>query len=365
MTRAREFADLAGSADAGGITGKNLIINGAMQVAQRGTSFSDTGTATEGFYTLDMFHFQKVGLDEMRFTASQDSLVPSGQGFANSLKIAVTTAETSLADNEYFRFRTRVEAQNLQHLAYNTSSAKPLTLSFWIRSGLAGKYSILFFKEDDGSPYRSNTPSFTVSAANTWEKKTITIDGDTGGVIDDDNGYGLSINFQLATGADYAGTPHAGWGTYSITDDYSHSDQVNFVSNTYTMYITGIQLEVGDKATPFEHRSFADELRRCQRYFQRVEGTIFPSMKVNGSSSGAITTSNILLPIFNGVMRAEPTLTGANITLRSEAGCTTATVTGLVSSAHEQSLVTATHDSADTTAVTQLRSDYIEMSADL
>lgn len=317
MTRARDFADVisgnfdlpAGALDNApipNVSPKNLIHNGAMQVAQRGTSFSDTGTATEGFYTLDGFHFQKVGLDEMRFTASQDSEVPSGQGFANSLKIAVTTAETSLAASEYFRFRTRVEAQNLQHLAYNTSSAKSLTLSFWIRTNRTGKYSILFFKEDDGSPYRSNTPSYTVSAANTWEKKTITIDGDTAGVINDDNGYGLSINFILATGADYAGTPHTGWGVYTLTDDFSHSDQVNFISNTYTMYITGIQLEVGDTATPFEHRSFADELARCQRYYYRKNADSAYSML--GSGMNATTSSSRVHIDFPVDMRAAPSL---------------------------------------------------------
>tara|TARA_R100000388_G_scaffold30596_1_gene23967 strand:+ start:133 stop:1254 length:1122 start_codon:yes stop_codon:yes gene_type:complete len=306
MTRAREFADLAGSADAGGITGKNLIGNGAMQVAQRGTSFSDTGSASEGFFTLDRYHFQKSGLDEMRFTASQDSEVPSGQGFANSLKVAVTTAETELGANEYFRFRTRVEAQDLQHLAYNTSSAKPLTLSCWVRSSLTGKYSVLFFKADDGSPYRSNTTSFTISSANTWEKKTMTIAGDTGGVIDDDNGYGLSINFQLGAGTSYSGTPHTEWGVYSVTDDWSHSDSVNFIGQTGTFYITGIQLEVGDKATPFEHRSFADELARCQRYYYRKNADSAYSML--GSGMNATTSSSRIHIDFPVEMRTAPSL---------------------------------------------------------
>lgn len=306
MTRAREFADLAGSADAGGITGKNLIINGAMQVAQRGTSFPDTSSGNDNYYTLDRFYVQKANLDEMRFTLSQDSEVPSGQGFANSLKIEVTTAETSLVSTEFFRLQTKVEAQNLQHLAYNTSSAKPLTLSFWVRSSLTGKYSVLFFADDDGSPFRSNTPFFTVSAANTWEKKIITIDGDTDGVINNDNGYGFQINFQLAAGPYYVGTPHTGWGAYSSAGDWAHSDNVNFIAQTGTFYITGMQLEVGDKATPFEHRSFADELTRCQRYYYRKNADSAYSML--GSGMNATTSSSRIHIDFPVDMRAAPSL---------------------------------------------------------
>ena len=265
MSRARDLADLGGSADAGGLTGRNLIINGAMQVAQRGTSSTSTG-----YQTVDRFSVTSGNTDELAFTQSQSTTVPSGQGFSNSLKIEVTTAETTLASNEFFRFQHKVEAQNLQQLAYGTSSAKSITLSFWVRSSLTGKYSILVFQED---ATRSNTPSFTISAADTWEKKTITLDGDTGGTINNDNGTGLLLNFILAAGTDYAGTPHTGWGAYTTTDDFAHDDQVNFIAQTGTFYITGIQLEVGETATPFEHRSYGDELARCQRYLYMLDAT--------------------------------------------------------------------------------------------
>ena len=273
---------------------RNLIINGAMQVAQRGTS-----STTVGYQTIDRFSVTSSNTDELAFTQSQSTTVPSGQGFSNSLKIEVTTAETTLASDEFFRFQHKVEAQNLQQLAYGTSSAKSITLSFWVRSSLTGKYSILVFQQD---ATRSNTPSFTISAADTWEKKTITLDGDTGGTINNDNGTGLILNFILAAGTDVAGTPHTGWGAYTATDDFAHGDQVNFIAQTGTFYITGVQLEVGEQATPFEHRSFGDELHRCKRYFQLVEpNSIY-------SSYGA--TYNYVHWTFSPEMRANPTLAG-------------------------------------------------------
>ena len=265
MSRARDFADLGSSVDTGGLTGRNLFINGAMQVAQRGTS----STAT-GMNTVDRFEVTFSNTDELAVTQSQSTTVPSGQGFSNSLKVEVTTAETALASNEFFRIIQRIEAQNLQHLAFGSSSAKPLTLSFWVRSSLAGKYSVLFFR-GDASPSRSNTPSYTINAADTWEYKTITIDGDTtGGVIANDNGQGLNITWTLAAGTGYSGTPHTGWGDYTITDDFAHSDQVNFAAQTGTFYLTGVQVEVGGQATPFEHEDYGTTLRKSQRYYCNV-----------------------------------------------------------------------------------------------
>ena len=268
MSRARDFADLGSSVDAGGLTGRNLFINGAMQVAQRGTS----STAT-GMNTVDRFEITLGNTDQLAVTQSQSTTVPSGQGFSNSLKVEVTTAETSLASNEFFRIIQRIEAQNLQHLAFGSSSAKPLTLSFWVRSSLAGKYSVLFYR-GDASPARSNTPSYTINAADTWEYKTITIDGDTtGGVIANDNGAGLNITWTLAAGTGYSGTPHTGWGDYALTDDFAHSDQVNFAAQTGTFYLTGVQVEVGGTATAFEHEALGTTLTKCHRYYYQVGGT--------------------------------------------------------------------------------------------
>ena len=262
MTKAAELAKMGEVLTNSQIGGRrNIIINGAMQVAQRGTSSTSTG-----YGSVDRIRVNTANLDQLAFTQSKSTTTP-GQGFSNSFKFEVTTKEDALSGGEYANIQHRIEAQNLQSLAYGTSNAKKATLSFWVRSSLAGKYSVLFFAEDDT---RSNTQSFTISSANTWEHKTITIDGDTTGVIDNNNGSGININFQLAAGSDYAGTPHSGWGAYAETDDFAFDDQVNFIAQTGTFYLTGLQFEIGSQDTPFEHRSFGEELQLCKRYFQKV-----------------------------------------------------------------------------------------------
>ena len=298
MSRARDFADLGSSVDTGGLTGRNLFINGAMQVAQRGTS-----STASGMNTVDRFEVTLNGTDQLAVTQSQSTTVPSGQGFSNSLKVEVTTPETTMNATEFFRIIQKIEAQNLQHLAFGSSSAKPLTLSFWVRSSLAGKYSVLFFR-GDASPSRSNTPSYTINAADTWEYKTITIDGDTtGGVIANDNGAGINITWTLAAGAGYAGTPHTGWGGYSAGQDFSHSDQVNFAAQTGTFYLTGVQVEVGGTATPFEHENFSTTLAKCQRYYW----TNIDALNIGGGTgSGEFFRQVISWPCR---MRAAPTIT--------------------------------------------------------
>ena len=297
MTKAAELAKMGEVLTNSQIGGRrNIVINGAMQVAQRGTSSTSTGYAT-----VDRIMVRTNNLDQLAFTQSQSSTVPSGEGFSNSFKFEVTTQETALSGGEYANIQHRIEAQNLQSLAYGTSNAKKATLSFWVRSSLTGKYSVLFFAEDDT---RSNTQSFTISSADTWEHKTITIDGDTTGVIDNNNGSGININFQLAAGSDYAGTPHSGWGAYAETDDFAFSDQVNFIAQTGTFYLTGLQFELGSQATPFEHRSFGEELALCQRYFDTSSADIWYFQPEQlGSGFG-----RAFIP-FTVTMRSTPTMT--------------------------------------------------------
>lgn len=240
---------------------RNLIINGAMTVDQRNQTTTATG------YTVDRFAIAKVNFDELVIAVTQDTDNPSGNGFSHSLKLAVTTAESAIAADELLYFDTRFEGQNIQHLCYGTSSAKSLTLSFWVKSPLTGKHAVNFYQS---TPNRSNLQSYTVSSANTWEYKTITIDGDTSGNIANDNTVQLYLFWPLAGGSNYHGTPHTGWGAYTETDDFMFSDQVNLAGQTGNFFLTGVQLEVNKQATPFEHRSYGDELARCQRYYQYI-----------------------------------------------------------------------------------------------
>jgi hypothetical protein len=318
MSKAAELAALIGSQTA--LSNRNLIINGAMQVDQRNTTTTATG------YALDRYYCAKENFDEAVVAITQDTDSPDN--FSNSLKYAVTTAESSLASDEIMYISQKIEAQNLQHLNFGSSAAKSITLSFFVKSSLTGKYSVLMYSDD---AVRSNLQSYTINSANTWEKKTITFDGDTAGSgINNDNGTGFWLFFTLAAGSDYTGTPHTGWGAYSATDDFAHSDAVNFAAQTGEFFITGIQLEVGDVATPFEHRSIGDELARCQRYYHRIVPNDSGGAPAVASGVEYTTTSHFFTYHHPVAMRAGSTLGYSNIShMRVYTAGTSAAMNGL------------------------------------
>jgi hypothetical protein len=256
---------------------RNIIINGGMKVAQRGTQTNQAG----GYTACDRWQFVENGNSVV--TTSQDTDVPSGHGFANSLKIDVTTASGTPSSTNYALLRTKFEGQDVQHLRYGTSSAKQLTLSFWVKSSKTGTHYAELVHSDAGY---YNSIAYTVSSANTWENKVITFNGYQTTAFDDDNNNSFQVYFWLMTGSDYGGGTHTA-NTWHNTEANRVVGQVNVMDSTSNnFYLTGVQMEVGTEATPFEHRSFGDELARCQRYFQIIAGGVGI-----GASSTSIETS--------------------------------------------------------------------------
>jgi len=247
------------------LSNRRLTINGDMKIAQRGTSATGTG-----YKTVDRFTSQGSGSQGL--TQSQDTDVPTGQGFSKSLKFDCTTANASPSAGDYLSITYKIEAQDLQQIANGTSSAKKLTLSFWVKSPKTGNHAVGLYKQDNTA--RQNTKTYSVSAANTWEKKTVTYDGDTsGGGIANDNGLGIQIDWHLMAGSDFTSVDSTSWVNYA-DNNWAYGHAVNVFDNTANnFYITGVQLEVGSVATDFEHRRYADELRSCQRYFQKAGGS--------------------------------------------------------------------------------------------
>jgi len=248
--------------DIGQIGGRrNLIINGAMQVAQRGTS--STNTSDGSYNTVDRWRLGRYALDDLSVTQEQSSDSPDG--FSNSWKLTMTTPESALATDEFFYVHQRIEGQNLQHLAYGTSSAKTMTCSFWVKSSVTGTYAVNFH-QNEASAYTLGR-TYTINSANTWEYKTVEIPGDTSGNLDNDNGPALFVMFFLSAGSDWKGTDNSTWGAYS-SGKWAEGHDVDVITQSgATWQITGVQLEVGSVATPFEHRSFGEELALCQRYY--------------------------------------------------------------------------------------------------
>ena len=280
MTRARDIADFGSvsarldtlGATEGALSNRNLVINGAMQVAQRGTV---SGLQT-GYGACDRFKISGSGT-AARFDASQSTDVPSAQGFSNSLKLDVSTADTSISAGDFAILSHFIEAQNLQQLKYGTSSAQKCTLSFWVRSSKTGIH-VLEVTHNDAS--YNNPHQYTIASANTWQNVKITFDGYTATAINDDNGKGLELNWWLIAGSTYSGGTYAE-NTWHHTNANRAVGQVNVGDSTSNdFYLTGVQLEVGDTATDFEHRSFGDELLRCQRYFE----TSNPNITGTGST---------------------------------------------------------------------------------
>ena len=243
------------------LSNRRINVNGAMQVAQRGTV---TGITSSTYAGPDRFRFG-VG-SHGTFTVSQDSSAPTGSGFRNSLKLACTTADTSVASGTAVYFQHKLEGQDCQPIKKGTSSAEQLAVQFWVKSNKTGTYAIQL-QDNDNS--RSFTTTYSISSADTWEKKTIIIPADTTGVLDDDNNGSLTFNFCLVAGSTFtSGSTLTTWNA-SVDGNAAKGHTVNIADSTSnTWYMTGFQVEIGSVHTDFEHRSFAQELQLCQRYFQ-------------------------------------------------------------------------------------------------
>ena len=265
MTKAAELAKMGEVLTNSQIGGRrNIVINGAMQCSQRSTS--ETGQHTSGYLTLDRFNFNFVNEDELQTTLTQASEGPDG--FANSLKVQATTAESAVGANHEFRVIYKIEAQDLQQLKFGTSEAERITVSFYVRSSVAATYGFNLFQNDAS---KINGQAYTINSANTWERKTLTFIGNTSDVINDDNGIGMQLNWFLMAGTDYTSGSNSGWETFATAKHaVGHNANAVVTTTNATWQITGVQLEVGSQTTPIEHRSFGEELALCQRYYRSI-----------------------------------------------------------------------------------------------
>jgi hypothetical protein len=251
---------------------RNRIINGDMRIDQRNAGANVTFNSSATQFVVDRFG----GFEDTDgvMDGQQDSSVPAG--FVNSVKLTTTTADASLSATQRVIFRQNIEGQNVSDLGWGSANAKTVTLSFWTRSSLTGTHggAISNNAQDRSYPF-----TYTISVADTWEYKTITIDGDTTGTWLTTNGIGIRVIFGMGVGSTYSGTA----GAWAATRYESATGAVSVISTlNATWYVTGVQLEVGSVATPFERRPYGTELALCQRYF---ETSYLPGNAV-GSTTG-------------------------------------------------------------------------------
>jgi hypothetical protein len=275
------------------LSNRNVIINGAMQVAQRGTSVAGFVGGDFGYRTADRFNTALSSLGT--WTESIENDAPTGSGLRKSLKFLCTTADASPAAADYFIMTQSLEGQNVQQFAKGTSSAKSFAVSFWVKSNVTGTYTVNLRDIDNT---RSCAASYSVSASATWEKKTIIFPADTTGAFDNDNAASLRLVFNLALGSDYSsGTLQTTWG--ANVDANLAVGQTNLAAaiNNYWQ-VTGIQLEAGAVATPFEFEDIGDTLRKCQRYYFRDNAVLNYSRFGNGSAVSTTSAQiDIRLPV--------------------------------------------------------------------
>lgn len=273
---------------------RRLNPNGAMLVSQRATT---KATLTDGYNCLDRVYTFKAHDGVVEESQSTDT--PNSE-FYNSLKHRVTTADTSIASNQYHALSFRLEGNSVSHLGFGTSSAKKVTVSFWVKSSVAGDYGTCL---RNLAANRFNMRTMTINSADTWEKKSITYTGDTGGTWPKDNTEGLHFQLSMAMGSLYHGTSADTWVT---NIDVAPSNVVNWLATVgNTFYITGLQIEEGDTSTEFEHRSFAEELLLCQRYYFQI------NFDAGENPLGAYYDSNrsTCTQAFHVQMRTDPTVT--------------------------------------------------------
>jgi hypothetical protein len=290
---------------------KNRIINGDMRIDQRNAGASVTQLASV-VYGVDRWY--TFGTVTSKFTAQQNAgSVTPPEGFTNYWGITSSSSYTP-GTSEQFIIAQGIEGYNIADLNYGTASAKTITLSFWVRSSLSGTFAGGLGNSANNRSYSFN---YTISAANTWEQKTVTIAGDTTGTWDSTNGAGIYVNFSMGTGSTFQSTAN----TWVAGNFKNVSGSVNVVgTNGATWYVTGVQLEQNTSATPFERRLYGQELINCQRYYEQI---VIGNMQIpNGSGSAMINPIS-----FHVQKRASPTM--ATITAATTNGAATVQLNGV------------------------------------
>jgi len=276
---------------------KNRIINGGMVIDQRNAGASVTPANATGTYTLDRWRaFENT---DGVISVQQDSSAPTG--FTNSLKITISTADSSLAASQQTKIQQNIEGFNVADLGWGTADAKTVTLSFWVRSSVTGTFGGGIQNSDTN---RSYPFTYTISVADTWEQKTITIAGDTTGTWLKNNGIGINVTLSLGAGTDFSGTA----GAWNGNNNNNATGATNLMATlNATWQVTGVQLEVGSTATSFDYRPYGTELALCQRYYWKTLGAGNESIGIAGYgvASNAFW-AQFTLPV---TMRASPTVT--------------------------------------------------------
>jgi hypothetical protein len=292
---------VAAGFNSNGLFFRNRIINGDMRIDQRNAGAAVT---TSGAFPVD--RFSAVNTTDGAFSAQRDTSAPAGSGFVNSLKFTTTTADASLTGSQAYVLLQRIEGTNVADLMWGTASARTVTLSFWVRSSLTGTFggSLRNSVANRAYPF-----TYSISVADTWEYKTVTIPGDTTGTWLTDTNNGISLSFGLGVGPDRSGTA----GAWTAAGDFLTTTGAVSVIGTLnaTWYVTGVQLETGSVATPFERRPFGTELMLCQRYCQKLAGDTAYTVVTDGWQSA--TTSGTFTYSFGNPMRASPTLTTGTV----------------------------------------------------
>ncbi|BAQ89707.1 putative carbohydrate binding domain containing protein [uncultured Mediterranean phage uvMED] len=302
MSNARKLADNLPSV--GQLSGRNMIVNGAMNVAQRSASVTGLGANATGYYTVDRWQIETGGSNSGRFTMSQSSDAPSG--FGNSLKLDCTTADTSIAAGEYLLLEYHIEGQDLQRIKKGTSDAEEVTISFYVKANAAHNFVLEFYDNDN-----NRTCSKLFSTTTSWNRVELTYPADTTGAFENNESSSVRLFFWLHSGSNNtSGTLNS-----SAFNTQNSANRAAGISSFYSstnneLYITGVQMEVGSQASPFEHEPAGVTLSKCQRYFFYYgwpeTGQYHWLYPINTTNGGGYRRGTLTFPT---TMRAEPTCT--------------------------------------------------------